>query len=350
MTSPRIRHNRAASGVASKIGGIMLRRRATVSGETPPAPATLSVTGGGVVPLDKESLVITDILAKSRVMGRPPRQTEYLHVSDLIGKCLRKYAIVESMGMPPKSQSLSLTDSLTFAQGDAIHDIMKSRVTAGGPSLVWGNWKCRCGAHATKTPSLFSEIDRSDCSACGEAMIEYVEVPMRDEELKIVGTPDLLTLIPEQKALYITELKSMSHDMWKDLGRPLPDHVMQVAFYWFLMQRKGYRLASRVSIVYVTKGWLFSGNPFKEFTIDVQEMLPRLNTYLDDARAFHASRAGGDLPKRPCDNERSPDAKKCEVCQTCFGGSANARPVEIDISNLLGSSQATPPRSRRPRA
>lgn len=347
MTAPRIRHNRAVSGLTSKIGTIMLRRRGVASPEDE-APdistAKLTVYSGGVVVLPKDALPITDILAKSRVMGCPARQTEYLHVSDLIGKCLRKIAIIETMGMPAKAQGLSLTDSLTYAQGDAIHDVMKQRVTAGGERLVWGNWQCRCEKTRTKKPCLFSEVDKTPCPSCGGMVENYVEVPMRDEELKIVGTPDLLTLIPEQSALYPTELKSISHDVWKEMSRPIPEHVIQVVFYWFLMMRLGYRITNRASIVYVTKGWLFHGNPFKEFTIDASEMVGRLDNYLEAAAAIHASRAGGNLPKRTCDNERSADAKKCEVCRTCFGGTENARPRELSIEDALGASE-DPPRS-----
>lgn len=344
MTAPRIRHNRAVSGLSSKIGGIIMRRRGVSSGEAP--TERLSVKSGGVVTLPKDALPITDILAKSRAMGRPARQTEYLHVSDLIGKCLRKIAIIETMGMPSKPQSLSLTDSLTYAQGDAIHEVMKQRVTAGGNKLVWGNWTCKCEKTTTKSPCLFSEVDPTPCRFCDVSTTRYVEVPMRDKELKIVGTPDLLTLIPEHSALYPSELKSISHEVWKDLVRPIPEHVIQVLFYWFLMNRLGYRLANRVSIVYVTKGWLFHGNPFKEFTLDATECLYRLDPYLEAARDIHANRAGGSLPKRICDNERSPEAKKCEVCRTCFGGAENARPTEVSIDDALGAPEKSPRASR----
>lgn len=342
---PRIRHNRDASSLSSRIGGIILRRRGEAPAESVPT-TMLSVKSGGVVQLPKDALPITDILAKSRALGRPARQTEYLHVSDLIGKCLRKMAIIETMGMPSKPQSLSLTDSLTYAQGDAIHEVMKQRVTMGGNKLVWGNWACKCGKPATTKPCLYSEVQGFVCAGCGGSELLYVEVPMRDKELKIVGTPDLLTLIPEHKALHVSELKSISHDVWKDMSRPIPEHVIQVVFYWFLMQRLGYRLSNRVSIIYVTKGWLFSGNPFKEFTLDATVELPRLDIYLESARAIHATRMGGNLPKRICESERSPEAKKCEVCRTCFGGTENARPVEVSIGEALGAQEKTRRRVR----
>lgn len=273
------------------------------------------------------------------MLGRAARQTEYLHVSDLVGKCLRKIAITETLGLPPKAQGLSLTDSLTYGQGEIIHDVMKARIAAGG-ALLWGNWQCRCGTTKTSSPCLPREeprISLGSCPACGGVPDVYVEVPMRDEELKIVGTPDILTYLPELTALHITELKSMSHDMWKELVRPVPDHVIQVVFYWFLMQRLGYRLTNRISIVYVTKGWMFSGNPWKEFTLDAQVEIPRLAPYLEDARAIQVSRAGGSLPVRTCANERAPVAKKCEVCKTCFSGVDLERPREISIVAALTS-------------
>lgn len=300
---------------------------------------------GAVVPaVDTDDMPVLDILNRARVLGRPHRGGSYVHVSDLLSKCLRKTALLESVGMQTNSAGLSLTDSLTFAQGDAIHDVLKDRAASGAPNRVWGNWKCRCGTTATTTPLTRSELDASlRCTACKGAVDQYVEVPMRNEQYKIVGTPDLLILMTGQKALYITELKSISHEAWKDLVRPDPDHVMQVLLYWFLMNALGYSLCAQVSIVYATKGWLFGKSPCKEFVFDAQEQQSRVQPFLDEALALKAHREGGALPIRVCSSPTCSVAKKCELSKTCFAAT-DEKPITISIASALNSgAKANPP-------
>jgi hypothetical protein len=167
----------------------------------------------------------------------------------------------------------------------------------------------------------------------------YEEVPMRDKELMIVGTPDIITYMHTHSAFYVSELKSIAHDRWKDLVRPLPEHVIQILFYWFLMHRKGYRMANRASVLYATKGWMFSGQPYKEFSIDAQSMLSRLEPYLEDARALKEARGGGALPLRTCPTEQAPEARKCEACRVCFKGTDDA-PTKVDIRQALSRRRA----------
>lgn len=280
-----------------------------------------------------------ELLNKSRIVGRSARQTEYLHVSDLLGKCVRKFALFETLRISPKPQAISITDALTYAQGDAIHDVLKARMVSAAPDRVWGRWRCVCGHTVVEEPCTFTQVDQSVvCERCEFPTNMYVEVSMRDEEYKIVGNPDILISLHEHDALYVTELKSISHDMWRELVRPLPDHVLQVVFYWLLMRRKGFRLADKVSVVYATKGWLFNGNPCKEFVIDPLRELARLDRYLRYASQMIAFRSGGDLPEKVCTSPRDTMAKNCEVCTTCFEGTQNARPVEIPITQALSGS------------
>lgn len=288
--------------------------------------------------INDEPYPLTEILNMARSQNRPARQSEWIHVSDLLNKCIRKIALREQQHLPPAQQVLTLMDTLTFSVGDTIHDVVKERTVAGSPSEVWGNWQCECKTMTTESPCLFSEVDHSaTCTACGGPYAKYVEVPMRDDELRIVGTPDLILYLQRLSALYVTELKSISHDQWKEMVRPLPDHVLQVLFYWFLMRRLGYRLVGRVSIMYVTKGYVFGGSPVKEFTFDPREIIGRLDPYLEEAAALRKFRADGTLPVRiMCANDRSPDAKKCDMCSSCFGNQQNAAPRKISAAAALG--------------
>ena len=334
-----------SAGLAGRLGDTLRRRR---EGKLEHQVQALgSIMDGGVVALPKEATPLSDILRGARHLSRPARSTDYLHVSDLVSKCLRRIALMDRLKIPAKAQSLSLTDSLTFSQGDAIHDVIRLRAAQGNARMVWGNWSCKCGSTCTPSPRLFGDVDQGEsCPACKGSMDVYTEVPMFDEEYKIVGNPDLILYLPDPGALHVTELKSIAHDSWKDLARPQPDHVIQVLFYWFLMQRQGYRMTDTASILYVTKGWMFSGEPYKEFTFNAQAQLHRLDPYLEDALAVGTSRSGGNLPPRICARDDAPIAKKCDVCKTCFGISDDEAPVNISIASAL-STPVAKPRSRR---
>jgi hypothetical protein len=294
-----------------------------------------------MVNIPEDATPILEILTKSRTLGRPARSTDYLHVSDMVGKCIRKLALIESLGVPAKPQGLSLTDSLTFAQGDAIHDVLKSRVASGGREQIWGNWQCACKTTFTTEPCTLAEVDAARiCPACKTPLNVYREVSFRDEEYKVVGNPDLLIVLPAYSALFVSELKSISDKLWKELARPDPDHVIQVLFYWYLVKKAGYRVADRVSVVYATKGWMFSGSPCKEYVFHAPSQVARLQPYLAEAAALKASREGGNLPTRTCRTAQDTTAKNCEVCATCFGAS-NEKPVSISISSALNGSANT---------
>lgn len=313
-----------------------LRRRPTTGGQGFARIESEVAMDSEVVDLDPEATPMLDILKKARNMGRPARSNTHLHVSELIGKCIRRIAIVERLGLPASAQNLSLTDALTFAQGDAIHDTLRSRAMSGASNLVWGHWECACKTTSTQEPCLHSQVDPEEtCPACHHHLTNYKEVPMFNDEYMIVGTPDFLIYIPESRALHVNELKSIAHDTWKDLVRPVPEHLIQALFYWYLMHGLGYRLTSRISLVYATKGWMFSGNPTKEFTFDAREHLKRLDPYIDEARRIKLARAGGALPKRICVSETATDAKKCDVCKSCFSGSENVKPVEVSVASAL---------------
>ena len=325
----RTRQRPESVALSSRLGDILERRRASMGSSTARSVADFSDAEGEIVRISPSSNILSEYLGRARSLTNPARDNKLLHVSDLLSRCIRKIALVDRLGITPKPRALSLTDSLTFAQGNAIHDVLKHRVGMGGAPL-WGFWECRCKLTSTTIPSLFNDLPEGQvCSYCRSPLSTYKEVPMPDTELGIVGTPDLIVYRPAHKALHVSELKSISHDQWKELSRPKPDHVLQVMFYWALMKRRKYRLTSHPSVLYATKGWMFSGDPFKEFSIDAAREEKRLEPYLEDAKALQVSRAGGELPPRvTCADRMSTEAKKCEVCDACFGKTP-IKPVQV---------------------
>lgn len=271
--------------------------------------------------------MMTDIIKSSRVEKREARAKDYLHVSDLIGRCLRKLAIEEHFDLPIQPQQLTFMDSTTFAQGDAIADVVMRRTANAASGKLWGKWRCACKHLRIDTPCILDEVDTSDmCERCGTACDTYVEVSQFYEELKIVGNPDVLLYFAEFDAFHITELKSIAHAQFLELVRPKPEHVIQALFYWWIMYMNGIRLGRHVTIFYVTKGYMFKGEPYKEFTIDALAEVGRLNDYINDARTMKTFREGGAFPPRlKCPSAVAPDARKCPASQLCFSEACNAR-------------------------
>lgn len=265
--------------------------------------------------------VLTDALRRTAPPRRPARDGDYLHVSDLLSRCVRKKVIGMHYGMPPLPERLSVSDMLTFAQGDAIHDVAKAITRDAAPGAIWGKWRCKCGNLHHAEPCTYAETDPEDiCEYCDTPTNVYEEVPMRDDDLMVVGTPDLLLYLKSLDAYHITEIKSITHEVWKEMARPKPEHVLQVLFYWLLMKRKGYRVTDEVSIIYFTKTYVFKGAPYKEFMIRPEEEIHRLDPYIADAYAFKAAKLDkkAKLPSRICSGEHSPEAKKCSMCKMCF--------------------------------
>lgn len=331
-----IRRGNPATPLSGRMAQLLVNRRNRGAGSVDLSP-TLRAEGeeGEIVSIPDDATVLTDILRSVRYDPRPQRPGDYLHVSDLIGRCIRKFALVEQHDIARTPQRLTLMDLLTFGVGDTIHDIMKERTAFAAPRQVWGKWACKCGTTREDTPCTLHDMAGRTCRVCNGPVDVYQEVSMRDEDLMIVGNPDLILYLAHLDALHVTELKSIAHEKWKELVRPVPDHVIQVLFYWYLMKKLGYRMTDRCTILYITKGYTFTEQPYKEFSFNPESIIHRLEPFLDDARALKEARAGGPLPVRTCASSVAPDAKKCEVCSICFGG-ADAAPKKVSIAEALG--------------
>ncbi len=318
------RSPRASAPVAIPIARAadpLANRRARIDTTARQQAQALRESDDDVVPCPVEENFLTGIMNRAPRQVRPQRPGDYLHVSDLLGKCVRKMVLSRRHSTPIRPQRLTASDEMTFAQGDAIHDKVKAMSTASSPAQVWGKWKCQCGNIFHDEPCTYAETDPTDiCEFCHTPTNVYEEVPMRDDDTMIVGTPDLLFYLAALEAFHITEIKSMADKEWQEIVRPKPEHVLQVLFYWYLMRKLGYRVTDMVSIFYVSKGYKFMGTPYKEFMFRPEDELHRLDIYLADAYATKASRLDptAALPSRICTGEFTVEAKKCELCTICF--------------------------------
>lgn len=291
----------------------LARRRArTPKGQSDTTPKE----NGQVVDLiASDTTPIIDIITANRQMNHF-RRGELTHVSDIIGKCNRMIAIHYKHDMPIHAEPLHPSMAMTFSIGEGIHDFVTNRVQTNAPDNAYGRFSCACGRSMHQTTFAGARaLDNAEC--CDTPHTKYHELLLPNEKLGMIGSADLTLML--SGALYITEIKSMAKSMFADLERPVPEHVIQVLFYWKFAHELGYQIHDKVSIIYCQKEFMFSGVPFKEFVIKPAEHIHRLNDYIEYAEELKSAREGGALPPRICANQESKVAAKCPMKTTCFG-------------------------------
>ena len=159
-----------------------------------------------------------------------------------------------------------------------------------------------------------------------------------DEEYRIVGRPDALVRVADEVAV-VVEVKTMNIRDWERLERPLQEHVFQAAMYRWLMQRcypdhlysfqsesgqtgtTGFLYPhSHVILLYVAKDFT-RGSPYKEFHIDVGEIITRRNVEiaLEAAAELRQVTEADRIPRRTqCTRIDCARARECAVSHLCF--------------------------------
>lgn len=292
---------------ASAVGA--MHRRTRKKKATPAASAV-------VIPFTEDE-VLKPILKGPEL--RAFRGGAHVHVSDVVSQCPRRLAIAKKYGRPLCDQQIFDSLGVTFAMGDAIHDYIRTKVADRAADAIYANWSCPCKAstyHGTKANA--AQV-HGDCPKCGLPLDGHGEIVLLNEELNMTGSIDLSLIIGN--ALLITEIKSMTKTKWADLARPLPDHVIQVLFYWKFARDKNIAVHDKVSILYTQKEYQFH-NPYKEFVLQPSKIISRLDDYVDDARtlaAVYADPTNAPLPARlECSSPTLQKAKDCDMSLLCF--------------------------------
>ncbi len=279
----------------------------------PPALITPNYQCGSLKDLRKNDMVLQR-MRSGPVPNLLRNKDKYLHVSDLLNRCMRMFALAERTGTALRGDPLYDNLGVTFAIGNAIGQYMVNKSAATMENNLWGDWRCMCGH--TVHVGVCSEAKKHTCDKCERPLINYHEHVFVNDEYNISGSVDLSYLIDQH--LYLAEVKSIKKEDWEALVRPIPIHKLQVLFYWWLARERGYSLYKQVSILYVCKAHT-RGSPIKEFVFDPTDELDRLYNYLEDARMLKAAKEGGPLPFRICASETVTSAKNCQVCTVCFG-------------------------------
>lgn len=268
---------------------------------------------GSILDLDIDNYVATRLQGYYRPNGF--RYGDYLHVSDLLHKCVRMVALSNLHDVKIVGNTLYDNDEIAFAIGHSIQEYLTSKLKKTSPTKLYGRWSCACGKCSTET-TYDRAIESGTCQHCDTLLDRYNELFLPNEEYGISGSIDIA--LQEDGHLYVVESKSIKKEDFEGLVRPLPDHVLQTTFYWWLAKENKRPIVNQASIVYTNKAYA-RASPFKEFIIKPQDYVSRLGDYLEDAKSYKESLKGGPLPVRTCPSVTSPVAKKCALCALCFG-------------------------------
>lgn len=254
-----------------------------------------------------------DISAEDR---RP--DTDYTHVSSTLHGCPRALALFEKFG------GSAVTDvqrgmRIIWALGRAAEHHTRTQLIKAIPDEVYGGWSCACGQ--TELSGTRTETAEETCPVCNQHLLKYEEFTLFNEELKIVGNPDLLLL---RNGLFIpVEFKSMNVKAFGELTSEEAAHALQVLMYRRMAKDLGMNVSDYSLIIYINKDFLWGKNPYREFRVSEQGSAysAGLDIMEQNAREldrYRRTRRG--MPQRlpVCTDPTTPRAKGCDQCCVCF--------------------------------
>lgn len=249
------------------------------------------------------------------------RDTQHLHPSEISKKdwCPRAswYTIT---GAPKAAESFAFNRLNIFEEGNAIHSKWQRWLWESG--VLIGRWDCRQCYHTwfAKSPE--------ECPNCESPDLNYREVPLRDDEHRIIGHAD--GEIEDEKGRALIEIKSvglgtvrwdkpslyadyesgklMLDDVWKNIKAPFPAHIRQGHVYMHC------RKIDTIIFIYEWK----PSQQVKEFEVKFNPDIVR--PMLDGCKLVMSHLETNTTPERPewATNKSCAGCKFCPFKQECF--------------------------------
>jgi hypothetical protein len=209
-------------------------------------------------------------------MRRPEsdRRTDVLHPSEIIkSDWCHRYSFYLLKGGKKKQEKPSLRLQNIFDEGHAIHAKWQNRFYEMGN--LFGKFKCIYCKETT------FGLSPKECEHCGCDILEYAEVGLRDESLRIAGHTDgWIKGIGDECLIEIKSigagtlryeapdlLMDANHDVtkaWKNIRRPFRSHLLQGQMYLELAKRMyGDDAPKEIVFIYELK----ADQDYKEFTV-----------------------------------------------------------------------------------
>jgi rubrerythrin len=259
---------------------------------------------------------LESLVAEENKDRNADRDRIHLHASEMSKNDWCPRASVYRMTHVPESDpdNLSLRRLNVFTEGHAIHD-------------KWQRWMYKAGGLAGlfRCPECrWTWYDRSpfECPECGHhGMMDYREVPLRDDERLIMGHADGEWW--DKHGMALVEIKSIGlgtlrwdapnlyegyesgdmslDDLWKRIKRPLLPHRRQISLYLHM------RGLTNAIVLYEWK----PDQDVREFHVRKEEEL--IAPLLDKAEQVVHAVSVGALPPRPVEATH----KSSEFCRFC---------------------------------
>lgn len=249
------------------------------------------------------------------LMARPvgDRSTTVLHPSEIIKKdwCKRSSFFLLN-GHTKIAEKPSLQLQSIFDEGHAIHAKWQRYFQEMG--VLYGKFTC------VACDFTMFDIGPIECPSCKKQTMEYREVTLVDNDLRIAGHTDGWikgigndTLI-EIKSIGPGTIRSESPGLmmdaggdfmkaWQNVNRPFSSHIMQGQVYLELMKRMGNKV-DEIVFLYELK----ANQSYKEFSVKADYELVR--HVFDGAKVVVDAVEAGVAPE--CSNNPGSTCKQCD--------------------------------------
>lgn len=202
------------------------------------------------------------------------RSTTVLHPSEIIKPdWCHRYSYYLLTGGEPRTEKPSLRLQNIFDEGHAIHAKWQKRFQ--DMNVLYGKFQCM------NCKTVVTGISPKNCTECNSALMEYREVSLRDESLRIAGHTDGWIkgigedCLIEIKSIGAGTLRFEAPDLlydaegdltkaWKNIRRPFRGHLLQGQMYLELAKRMyGDDAPNEIVFLYELK----ADQDYKEFTV-----------------------------------------------------------------------------------
>jgi hypothetical protein len=207
----------------------------------------------------------------------------HCRISKLYDGCMRELVLGNryELGF---SERVTLGKRFMFDKGHAYHRYLQNDPYYFGNNRV-GWWSCLACGHAR-----FGLPPTKSCPACNaraKATV-YKEHEVRlDAPFRVSGHPDMFLRIGKGD-IRTVEIKSIKHEFFEKLKKPMAEHVHQVTGYMVILQHDS-TLPVRINpdrgiLVYVTKGSPMKNFPMKAFHVKREQYV--VDTITSDLTSF----------------------------------------------------------------
>ena len=247
----------------------------------------------------------------------PERDTSVMHVSEVVKSdwCPRN-SFYRLSQVPttdkPFNRSFRMTNVLT--EGSTIHDKYQTWMHEMG--VLFGTWRCKDCVH------VFDADRPAFCVACGSPRLQYREVHLRKDDVRLVGHADAgVRLDPDDP--FLVEIKSIGlrslkfdaprfyeryeqgeslDSIWQDIKRPFPSHLRQGLMYCWMCQLE------RIVFIYEWK----PTQEVKEFVVTFR--LSLVESIVEDIEEVNRCLRTNIEPERPV-WATGPEGSTCASCE-----------------------------------